>query len=149
MFIFSFHFQLVTDGRRFNPRMSCLLGNWFHTRINCHHMPDLNNPNISSIGQLGRDSHSFPWKSIWKVKATSKVAFFTWTAVKGKILTLDNLGKRNICVVNRCCMCRNDWVSVDHLLLHCPNAVMPLTCGHLCLACLVFHGLYLNEWLSC
>ena len=68
----------------------------------------------------GRNSHSFPWKSIWKVKIPSKVVFFTWTAVKGNILTLDNLRKRNIYVVNRCCMCRNDWESVDHLLLHCP-----------------------------
>ena len=83
------------------------------------------------------------------MKATSKVAFFTWTAAKGKILTLDYLGKRNIYVVNRCCVCRNDWVPVDHLLLHGPYTVMPLTCGHLCLACLVFHGLCLNQWLSC
>ena len=35
---------------------------------------------------LCRNSHSFPWKSIWKVKVPSKVAFFTWTATKGKIL---------------------------------------------------------------
>ena len=46
--------------------------------------------------------HPIPWKSILKVKAPTKVAFFTWTMVRGRILTLDNLTKRNICIVNRC-----------------------------------------------
>ena len=51
-----------------------------------------------------------------------KLAFFTWTVAKGRILTLDNLRRRNICVVNRCCMCKNDWERVDHLLILCPFA---------------------------
>jgi hypothetical protein len=41
---------------------------------------------ISSFG-----SSSFPWKSIWRSKAPPRVAFFAWTAARGKILTLDNL----------------------------------------------------------
>jgi hypothetical protein len=36
----------------------------------------------------------FPWKSIWRTKAPPRVAFFVWTAVLGKILTMDNLRKR-------------------------------------------------------
>ena len=43
-----------------------------------------------------RSNHPFPWKSIWKVKAPAKVSFFTWTVAKGRILTLDNLRKRNV-----------------------------------------------------
>ena len=34
---------------------------------------------------------SFPWKSIWKPKDLSRVAFFVWIAGLGKILTIDNL----------------------------------------------------------
>jgi hypothetical protein len=29
---------------------------------------------------------SFPWRSLWKVKVPTRVAFFTWTAALGKIL---------------------------------------------------------------
>lgn len=49
-------------------------------------------------------------------------AFFTWTATTGKILTLDNLRKRNICVVNWCCLCKNSWKSGVHRLIHCTYA---------------------------
>ena len=35
----------------------------------------------------------FPWKSIWWIKAPLRVAFFIWTVVLGKVLTLDNLRK--------------------------------------------------------
>ena len=41
--------------------------------------------------------------------------------VRGKILTMDNL-RRNIYIVNRCCMCKNSWESVGHLLLCCSYA---------------------------
>ena len=47
-------------------------------------------------------SISFPWKSVWRSKAPPRVAFFVWTAVHSKILTLDNLGRRGLVVVNRC-----------------------------------------------
>ena len=41
---------------------------------------------------------------------------------KGRILTLDNLRKRKNWGFNRCCICKNDWELVDHLLIHCPFA---------------------------
>jgi hypothetical protein len=47
------------------------------------------------------------------------VAFFAWTTALEEILTLDNLRKRQIIVINRCCMCKKNEESVDHLLLHC------------------------------
>ena len=40
---------------------------------------------------VGNTFYGFPWKSIWKQKIPSRVAFFVWTATLGKCLTIDNL----------------------------------------------------------
>ena len=64
----------------------------------------------------------FPWKSIWHTKAPPRVAFFVWSAALGKILTLDNLRKKNMVLINGCGMCKKDEESIDHLLLHCECA---------------------------
>ena len=50
------------------------------------------------------DHFPFLWKSIWKVKVPTRVAFFTWTAALGKILTIDNLRKRKVLILDWCCM---------------------------------------------
>jgi hypothetical protein len=47
---------------------------------------------------------------------------FSWTAALGKILTLDNLRKKRVIVIDRCCMCKMNGETVDHLLLHCEVA---------------------------
>jgi hypothetical protein len=52
-------------------------------------------------------------------KAPTRVAFFVWSAVLDKILTHDNLHKRNVVVIERCCMCKKNGESMDHLLIHC------------------------------
>ena len=44
----------------------------------------------------------FLCKTIWKDKIPSKVAFFTWPAVRGQILTIKNLQKQNRCLVDWC-----------------------------------------------
>jgi hypothetical protein len=67
-------------------------------------------------------SSSFSWKNMWKVKAPSRVVFFVWTTTLRKILTFNNLGKRNVIVVDQCCMCKRSGESIDHLLLHCEVA---------------------------
>jgi hypothetical protein len=47
----------------------------------------------------------FPWKSVWQTQASSRAAFvFAWSAVLGKILTVDNL-KKHVIIVNKCCLC--------------------------------------------
>jgi hypothetical protein len=65
----------------------------------------------------------FPWKSIWHTKALPRVAFFVWLAALGKILTLNNLKKKNMVLINRCGMCKKDEESIDHLLLHCECSI--------------------------
>jgi hypothetical protein len=69
-----------------------------------------------------KETAHFPWKSIWRTKVPLKVAFFAWAAALVKILTLDNLRKRQVIVIDRCCMCKKNGESVDHLLLHCEVA---------------------------
>ena len=41
-----------------------------------------------------------------------------WLVAVGKIFTMDNLWKQRIIVVDRCCMCKRNEESIDHLLLH-------------------------------
>ena len=76
---------------------------------------------VSSYYQvlLGVCTQSFPWRSIWKQKVPSKVAFFVWTAALGTILTINNLRKKNMLILDWCYMCKSNGESVDHLLLHC------------------------------
>ena len=40
----------------------------------------------------------------------------------GKLLTIDNLRKCQLIIVDWCCLCKQSGESVDHLLLHCSMA---------------------------
>jgi len=73
--------------------------------------------NQSALENLG--DRGFPCRLIRRTSAPAKVAVFIWEASHGKILTIDNLPKRGITSVNRCYMCKAEYESVDHLLLHC------------------------------
>ena len=53
------------------------------------------------------------------IEGPPRVAFFSWTAALGKILTIDNLRKRHLVVLEWCFMCKRCGEFVDHLLLHC------------------------------
>ena len=48
------------------------------------------------------------------------MAFFVWAAALGKCLTIDNLRKRKVCILDWCYICKCNCESVDHLFLHCP-----------------------------
>ena len=50
------------------------------------------------------------------------VAFFVWAAALGHILTIDNLRRRQVIVLDWCCMCKKNGESISHLLLHCSTA---------------------------
>jgi hypothetical protein len=69
-----------------------------------------------------KEEDPFSRRSIWRTKIPLKVAFFAWLAALGKILTLDNLRKRHVIVIDRCCMCKMNGETVNYLLLHCEVA---------------------------
>ena len=64
----------------------------------------------------------FPWRLVWQSKVSPRVAFFSWSTSLGKILTIDNIRKRHIIVLDWCYMCKRCEESVDHLLLYYPNS---------------------------
>lgn len=63
---------------------------------------------------------SFP--KIMEAENTPRVLAFGWLALRGSILTMDNLQHKRIIVVNACPMCLGAEDSVDHLLLNCSLA---------------------------
>ncbi|XP_042976492.1 uncharacterized protein LOC122307595 isoform X2 [Carya illinoinensis] len=48
--------------------------------------------------------------------------FTQFFAAQGKILTIDNLRKRGMVVMEWCYLCKKSRESIDHLLLHCEVA---------------------------
>jgi hypothetical protein len=74
------------------------------------------------------------WQKSWWgkiiVKTFCRKTFYTETYETssltphqlGKILTAENLRKRNIVIVSWCCMCKADGETIDHLFIHCPVA---------------------------
>ena len=61
-------------------------------------------------------------KPVWCSKIPPRVAFVSWTATLGKILTIENLQYKGVAIVDWCYMCKTSEESVNHLLLHCPIA---------------------------
>ena len=60
----------------------------------------------------------FPVKQIWMASVPSKVSFFAWEAVWGKVLTLDKLQRRGWHLPNRCFLCGCAEETIHHILLH-------------------------------
>ena len=54
------------------------------------------------------------------LRSLVELLFFIWTTILGNILTIDNLRKLWILILDWCCMCNGE--SVDHLLIRSPIA---------------------------
>eukprot|EP00253_Pinus_taeda_P008973 PITA_08973 len=65
-----------------------------------------------------RENSAF-WKNVWDPLALPKVNFFFWTLAHNKLLTGDNLAKRNIAGPHRCVLCNNNLETAQHLFLEC------------------------------
>lgn len=62
------------------------------------------------------------WAKAWMKGMTPKVNIFFWILLQNKVLTLDNLQKRGMIIINHCALYKNDRKSVDHIILHCQFA---------------------------
>lgn len=65
------------------------------------------------------------WEKFWKFKVLPQVVAFSGIALQKKILTMDNLRKRQLVVVKSCPLFLNNEVTVDHLLLQCKVSLHP------------------------
>ena len=61
----------------------------------------------------------FPSRCIWVATVPTKVAFFAWEAMWGKVLTLDRLQRRGVQLPNCCFLCGCEEENVNHILIHC------------------------------
>ena len=95
---------------------------------------------------VGPTIYGFPWRNIWKQKIPSRVAFFVWTVALGKFLTIDNLRKRKVWILDWCYMCKSNGESIDHLFLHYPVA---MDLWSMVLGLLDYLGLCLILFLGC
>ena len=66
----------------------------------------------------------FPYCLVWNPTVTPKIGVFAWEASWGKVLTMDQLKRGGLTLVNRCVMCEEDEETIDHLLIHYKCAKM-------------------------
>ncbi|KAH9305379.1 hypothetical protein KI387_009783 [Taxus chinensis] len=64
----------------------------------------------------------FNWNRIWMTDLTPKIKNFLWLAIRGRILTNDNLMRRGLIIPNRCHICKKDFEDISHLFIHCEYA---------------------------
>lgn len=70
---------------------------------------------------MGKSFNPFPWMGIWRSRLPLKVAFFGWAASLGKVLTINNLRKWQIIIVDWCCMCNKNgmWTLALQIISPC------------------------------
>ena len=62
------------------------------------------------------------WKQVWDSFSIPKINFFFWTLFHNKILTGENLCRRNIVGPHRCALCKNALETSDHMFIDCEYA---------------------------
>lgn len=76
-----------------------------------------------TLQELRNNNHNPTfWKQVWDNLALLKVIFFFWTLMHNKILTSDNLEKRNIAGPHRCTLCISSKETTQHLFMECHYA---------------------------
>lgn len=62
---------------------------------------------------------SFEMLRLWRLKIPPRVMVFGWLALRGGILTIDNLRRLRNITVNACPLCLAVEETIGHLLLNC------------------------------
>jgi hypothetical protein len=77
--------------------------------------------------------------SVWRTQSPSKVAFFVRSMALSKILSLDNLRKRHVIVMDKYCMCKRNEEFVDRLLFHCDvvSVIWSVLFNHFGMSCVM------------
>lgn len=63
-----------------------------------------------------------PWKLVWKTNLPMKIKCFSWITLNNVSLTLDNLNRKSLQLVNICSFCKKIRGRVSLIFLHCPLA---------------------------
>lgn len=71
------------------------------------------------ITQQEQDDLTLLWKQIWQGNWWPKLTHFLWLVGKGHILKWDQLQKRGIQCPPRCCLCKQDQETQEHVLNSC------------------------------
>lgn len=71
----------------------------------------------------GVNSWIVGWKRIWDPSVPPRVLVLCWVASLNKILTMDQLKRRNYAIVNGCPFCLQDEETINHVLIHCSYAL--------------------------
>jgi hypothetical protein len=129
--VFTSNFESLTFRRRIVGNLRML----FEEMISCCNQVSLSDQEDKIVWNLGKKGFSvnsmykkkmedqvlIPYKFLWKSKLPHKIKVLFWLVARNKILTRDNLMKRNWIGSLDCCFYGVDE-SIDHLFFHCPIA---------------------------
>jgi hypothetical protein len=127
--VLSSNFEVLSFRRRIIGNLSVM----FEELLGCcnnHSLSDQDDIIVWCLGKKGfsvnslykkkiSDQVAVSYKFLWKSKLPQKIKIFIWLVVRNKILTKDNLKKRNWKGSQDCCFCGCDE-TIDHLFFYCP-----------------------------
>ncbi|OVA01020.1 Reverse transcriptase zinc-binding domain [Macleaya cordata] len=58
-------------------------------------------------------------EDVWDSRIPLKLCFHIWLIHHNAVLMQDNLAKHGVIVVNRCCLCKRNLETANHLFLNC------------------------------
>ena len=64
------------------------------------------------------------WKSIWMAKVIPKVRIFMWRLIHNIVPTVQNLRRKGLQLVNRCCVCGQEGESTFHVFFNVNSAAI-------------------------